>query len=87
LRNIFILFSGQSTDAVCASVSHLNTGQYKLHLSELLVEHFSPIREKIEYYLKHQEHLEDILSHGSKRAEDIAEKTMEEVKSAIGLRN
>ncbi len=82
----FGFFSGQTTEEICQSVSHLNTGQYKLHLSEILVEHFSPIREKIEYFLKNREHLEEILTNGSNRAQDIAEKTMTEVRERVGLR-
>ena len=67
-------------------MAHLNTGQYKLHLSEILVEHFSPIREKIEYFLKNREHLEQILTEGSSRAQNIAEQTMSEVRVRVGLR-
>jgi len=68
------------------SVSHLNTGQYKLHLSDILVEHFSPIRQKIEYFLNNREHLEQILIDGSNQAPNIAEKTKNEVRERVGLR-
>ena len=68
-------------------MSHLTTAQYKLFLSEILVEHLSPIREKIEYYLKNRDHLETILIDGSRQAQDIAEVTMVEVRKLVGLRN
>ena len=82
----YVLITGQTPEEICQSVSDLNTGQYKLRLSEILVEHFSPIREKIEYFLKNREHLEQILTDGSNRAQNIAEQTMTEVRERVGLR-
>ena len=67
-------------------MTHLNTGQYKLLLAEKLIEHFNPVREKIDYYLKNRDHLDQVLSDGSKRAEEIAEQTMSHVRDVIGLR-
>ena len=64
----------------------MTTGQYKLHMSELLVQHFTPIREKIDYYMKNRDHLETILIEGSSRAQVIAEETMVEVRHLVGLR-
>ena len=84
---LWIFFSGETTEEICQSVSHLTTAQYKLFLSEILVEHLSPIREKIEYYLKNRDHLETVLIDGSRQAQDIAEVTMVEVRKLVGLRN
>ena len=82
-----LFFSGEITEEICQSVSHLTTAQYKLFLSEILVEHLNPIREKIDYYLINRDHLETILIDGSRQAQDIAEVTMVEVRKLVGLRN
>jgi len=80
------LFSGQTPEEVCQSVTHLNTGEYKLLLADLLIEHFNPVRDKIGYYLKNHDHLDQILVESSSRAEELAGQTMAQVRDVIGLR-
>ena len=67
-------------------MTHLNTGEYKLLLADLLIEHFNPVRDKIHYYLKNHDHLDQILVESSSRAEELAGQTMAQVREVIGLR-
>lgn len=59
--------------------------RYKFVVAEALVEHINPIRLKIEDYLKNPEYLISVLAEGGDQARETAEKTIEEVKSKVGL--
>lgn len=85
LITIHSLMSGKSPEEICQESLGINTGQYKLKVAEALIEHLNPIRTKIEDYLKNPEYLWKILEDGNDKACEIAEKTMKEVKSKVGL--
>lgn len=85
LITIHSLLTNKSTDQICKECEHLDTGQYKLLLAEVIVEHLAPIREKIENYLKSPEYLYKILDVGAKKAAEIAETTLIEVKNIVGF--
>lgn len=57
----------------------------KKQLAEALIGYLSDIREKKQRLLKDKEKILDILENGNKRAREIASKTIEEVRKAIGL--
>lgn len=50
-----------------------------------MIEHFTPIREKIVEYLKNPDYLHNVLNEGNMKAREVAEKTMDEVKTKVGL--
>lgn len=64
-----------------------NFFRYKFVVAEALVEHFNPIRLKVQDYLKNPDYLHDVLEKGTEKAREVAEKTMNEVKSKVGLGN
>ena len=64
----------------------MNTAKYKLHLAEVIISCLEPIKKKFNDLQNNPEHLEEILSAGSDKASEIAEKTMDEVKRAIGMK-
>ena len=70
---------------IVQEVEQMDTGQYKLHLVEAVVEHFKPIREDTLRLLNNPDHLEAVLKRGSDRAESIAVDTMDQVKKVIGF--
>ena len=51
-----------------------------------LIASLLPYQEKRLYYLSHSEQVTEILSEGVKKARNIASKTMDEVREAIGIR-
>lgn len=79
------LLTGLSVEQICADCHDIDTGKYKLRLADILISHINPIRDKIEDYLKHPEYLSSILKAGADKASEIAEVTMVEVKSKVGL--
>ena len=77
--------TGQDPQTICDEVSGLNTGQYKVMLSDIVIGHFKPMRQKTMDLLQNKDHLEAILKKGSQRAQIIASETLDEVKSVIGV--
>jgi tryptophanyl-tRNA synthetase len=61
-------------------------GHFKLYLSEVIWEYYSPYREKREYYATHQDDVRDILKMGAQRASAQAAEVIEKVRSAVGIR-
>jgi len=57
----------------------------KKMFAEILNAHLAPFRERRAELSKNQDYVWDILQEGAKRARKIAEKTMEEVRTAVGL--
>ena len=81
---IYSLTTGLTPKEVCEQNRGRDTGQFKLILSDLLIEKLKPIRENTLRLLSEDLYLEQVLSAGSLRAQQIAEQTMTEVYDAIG---
>lgn len=54
-------------------------------MGEAVVEKINPIRLKIEDYLKNPEYLVDVLKMGTEKSSQIAENTLADVKTKVGL--
>lgn len=54
-------------------------------VADALVERFNPIRLKVEDYLKNPDYLQSVLEKGNNKAREVAEKTIDEVKTKVGL--
>jgi hypothetical protein len=59
--------------------------RYKLRVAEAVIEHLNPIRKTIEGFLADPDYLWTVLEEGNRIAASQAEKTMQEVKTKIGL--
>ena len=57
----------------------------KRQLAENIIKKLQPIREKRKYYEERPELLEEILKNGTKKAQEIAKKTMSKVKGSMKL--
>ena len=79
--------TGKDTETICAEAQGLDTGQYKLVLADVVVEHFAPIRSQTNYLMEHKDHLEAVLKKGADRAKAIADETLQQSYSAVGLRS
>ena len=60
--------------------------QNKAELAEVLIEATEPIRKKRNLLLQDPQRISDILEKGRRKAREVAEKTMEEVRALIGLK-
>lgn len=59
--------------------------EFKKDLAEIIIERLNPIREKIEEYLKNKDELQKILAEGSEKIAPLAQSTLKEVKTRVGL--
>ena len=86
LISIHSAVTGLTPPEICKDCENLNTGKYKVHLANILIEHLTPIREYSEHLLNNKEHLESILRSGESAARNIAQETMHDVSKVIGLK-
>jgi tryptophanyl-tRNA synthetase len=61
-------------------------GDFKKQLFEKLWEYFAPMRQRREEILADRLYVEEVLARGAKRANEIADRVMERVRKAVGLR-
>jgi tryptophanyl-tRNA synthetase len=61
-------------------------GDFKKQLFEKLWEYFAPMRKRREEILRDKSYIDDVLAHGAKRANEIADPVMGRVRKAVGLR-
>src|SRR5438445_962869 len=61
-------------------------GDFKKQLFEKLWEYFAPMRQRREEILADKSYIAAVLARGAKRANEIADRVMERVRKAIGLR-
>jgi tryptophanyl-tRNA synthetase len=61
-------------------------GDFKKQLFEKLWEYFAPMRKRREEILKDKSYIDDVLTHGAARANEIANQVMDRVRKAVGLR-
>lgn len=60
-------------------------GALKKDLAQVVLDTFSPIRERTEKLLADEEHLDRLLARGAERAGAVARRTMEEVRDRVGF--
>ncbi len=85
LITIYAKLADCSIEQVEAKYEGKGYGIFKNELAELLVESLRPFKEKYEDYTKNPDYLEKIYQNGAQRAREMAEKTMEDVRSKVGL--
>jgi tryptophanyl-tRNA synthetase len=61
-------------------------GDFKKQLFEKLWKYFAPMRKRREEMLNDKSYIDDALARGAKRANEIADKVMDRVRKAVGLR-
>jgi tryptophanyl-tRNA synthetase len=60
--------------------------EFKTELFEKLWEYFAPMRKRREEILADKSYVDNVLAHGAKRANEVADHVMERVRAAVGLR-
>ena len=85
LMSIYHHITGDSMKKIETDFQDKGYGDFKKALAEILIAHLSPIRTKINEYLKNTKELNNILDEGFKKAYPIAEKKIRFVKDQMGL--
>ena len=61
-------------------------GDFKKELFEKLWEYFAPMRKRREEILADESYIDNVLAHGAKRANEVANQVMQRVRAAVGLK-
>ena len=79
------LVNKENLNIVCSECKEGKRGcvKCKKELIEHMLKYLKPIKEKAKYYEEHKEEVDKILSEGTKKARQVAKKTMKEVKKAM----
>ena len=60
-------------------------GHFKLYLADVMWEYFRPYREQRQYYINNQDEVRDILTHGAKKAHEVANPMIQKIREATGI--
>ena len=85
LIKIFSNLNSETPDKVLNDFNGKTFSDFKKNLSDLLIEKISPISEKIKKYRSDDKELINLLTIGSEKANNNAEKTISEIKKIVGL--
>jgi tryptophanyl-tRNA synthetase len=84
LLTLYMLLSGKTKDAVAEECREMGWGQFKPLLAETTIAALQPIQEKYRAIMEDKGYLESVLRDGRQKAETIANKTLNQVKAAMG---
>lgn len=85
LLRIYQAFSEDSPESIEQKFSGKGYKEFKEALAELIVEKLTPIREKYQELRRDEKHLKDMLEQGRAKAAAVANKTLADVKTKMGL--
>lgn len=85
LLTIYSEATGKTLSAAEKEFKGVGYGTFKEKLTVALIEYLSPVRERYQKHLKDEKKIKLILEKGSKRAGEIAERKIVEIKRKIGV--
>ena len=85
LLGIYSILSNQNINKTKADFSGKNFSVFKDQLTELLIDKIIPIGKKIKDLLKDEKYLDGILNKGAEKADKLASKKIEEMKTIVGF--
>ncbi len=85
LLTIYSVLSGMGRDSVAKECSEMGWGTFKPLLAEAAIEALKPIQKRYKDLINDKTELSIVLEQGRANAEVVAEKTLNRVRSALGL--
>jgi tryptophanyl-tRNA synthetase len=85
LLTIYSLFSGQPIKTLERKFKNKGYAYFKKSLAELLINSLEPFRRKRKELLAREVYIKEILNQGAKRAQVIAQSTIQQVRQKMGL--
>lgn len=88
ISNLVLIYSelvGLSPMAIVKKFNGVGYAEFKKDLAEIIIKNLKPIQKKREKLLKNRKLVMKILSNGAKKARQISQKTIKEVKKKTGL--
>ena len=77
--------SGRDPKEIADEIGMGGAGQLKRYTTEVVNEYFAPIRERREKLAGNLDYVKDVLHDGNRRANEIANQTLNEVREAMGM--
>ena len=77
--------TGRSEEDIAAEIGNAGAGALKAYVTEAVNGYFAPIRERRHQYENDLDYVKDVLHEGNRRANEIAEATLDEVREAMGM--
>lgn len=87
LLNIYASMKNITSEQAAQEFGDARYGDFKLAVAESVVEVLRPIQEKYNTLMHNRDEIATILRTGAERAETIADKTLKDVKTAVGFLN
>ena len=85
LINMYIAFSGQTSDEIVAKYKNENYSVFKDDLGQLIADSLKPIREKHKEFISDKAYLEKVMKEGAEKASYFANKTLRKVYKKVGF--
>ena len=77
--------TGRSEVEIAEEIGMGGAGALKKYVTESVNEHFAPIRARREDLVQDMDYVKDVLREGNRRANEVAEATLAEVREAMGM--
>ena len=77
--------TGRAPEEIAEEIGMGGSGQLKKYVTEAVNGYFEPIRERRHAFEQDLDYVKDVLHEGNRRANEIAEATLAEVREAMGL--
>ena len=87
LITIYSGFTGLTVEQVVNKYRNSDNSKFKDSVIEVVVQHLQPIQKEIERLKKEEGYVKSILNDGASKANEMAEKNLEEICKVVGLRN
>ena len=79
------IVTGRSETEIADEIGMGGSGALKKYVTESVNAYFAPIRERRHQFENDLDYVKDVLHEGNRRANEIAEKTLSEVREAMGM--
>ncbi|OUO65007.1 tryptophan--tRNA ligase [Collinsella sp. An268] len=77
--------TGRAPEDIAAEIGMGGSGALKAYVTEAVNSYFAPIRERRHQFEGDLSYVRDVLAEGNRRANEIAERTLDEVREAMGM--
>lgn len=77
--------TGRAPEEIAEEIGMGGSGQLKKYVTEAVNSYFEPIRERRHAFEQDLDYVKDVLHEGNRRANEIAEATLAEVREAMGM--
>ncbi|RRF88587.1 MAG: tryptophan--tRNA ligase, partial [Coriobacteriaceae bacterium] len=77
--------TGRDPKDIAAEIGNGGSGQLKKYVTQAVNDYFAPIRERRHAYENDLDYVKDVLHEGNRKANAIAQQTLDEVREAMGM--